>query len=168
MKKLIFFLTIVIITSVAFAQDESTLVKIGDNAPEFTYDAGNGVTKSLSDLKGKVVFINFFATWCPPCRKELPQLQKEIFDVYKDNEDFVLLIFGREQNWKTIDEFKEENKFTMPFYPDLNRKIFSKFATQSIPRNFIIDKEGKIAYSAIGYTEEEFEKLKSALAKELN
>ena len=165
----ILLLSIILTLSISlFAQDESTLVKIGDNAPEFTYDAGNGVRKSLSDLKGKVVFINFFATWCPPCRKELPQLQKEIFDVYKDNEDFVLLIFGREQNWKTIDEFKEDNNFTMPFYPDLNRKIFSKFATQSIPRNFIIDKEGKIAYSAIGYTEEEFEKLKGALAKELN
>ena len=167
MKKILVLLSITLMTSALFSQDENTFVKIGEAAPEFTYDAGEGITKSLSDLKGKVVFINFFATWCPPCRKELPHVQKEIFEIYKDNSDFVMMIFGREQNWKTINEFKDENKFTMPFYPDLNRKIFSKFAKQNIPRNFVIDRDGKIIYSAIGFNEKEFEKLKKGIAEQL-
>ncbi len=150
------------------AQDESTLVKIGGQVPAFTFDAGNGVSKSIADLKGKVVFINFFADWCPPCRAELPHVQKEVYNIYKDNKDFVLLIFGREHDWATVNKFKTENNYTMPFYPDVGRKVFSKFAKQNIPRNFVIGRDGKIIYSAIGFSEAEFGKLKKVLASQLN
>lgn len=139
-----------------FAQDEFTLVKVGENAPDFSFASENGQSKKLSDLKGKVVWINFFATWCGPCRKELPHLQKEVYDKYNNNKDFVLLIFGREHSWEEINKFTLEQNFTMPFYPDKERKIFSLYATQNIPRNFIVDKEGKIAVSSTGFTEKEF------------
>ena len=137
-------------------QDLVTLVKEGDPAPDFSFVNEKGQTLKLSDLKGKVVWINFFATWCGPCRQELPHLQKEVYDKYKNNKDFVLLIFGREHDQTTVDEFKKTQHYTMPFYPDVKRKIFSLYAKQNIPRNFIIGKDGKIAVSSIGYTEKEF------------
>jgi peroxiredoxin len=141
------------------AQDEATLVKVGDKAPNFTIESENGKTKQLSDLKGKVVWINFFATWCPPCRQELPHLQKEVYDKLKSNPNFELIILGREHSWIEINKFKTDNKFNMPFYPDLGRKIFSLYANQNIPRNFIIDKEGKIAVASTGFNEKEFKEI---------
>jgi len=156
MKRL-FLISILFIFSInLFAQDEATLVKVGDKAPNFTIELENGKTKQLSDLKGKVVWINFFATWCPPCRQELPHLQKEVYDKLKNNPNFELIILGREHSWEEINKFKADNKFNMPFYPDMGRKVFSLFAKQNIPRNFIIDKEGKIAVASTGFTEKEF------------
>lgn len=150
---LIFFTTFVI------AQDEATLVKVGDNAPDFSFTTESGKTTKLSDLKGKVVWINFFATWCPPCRKELPHLQKEVYDKLKDNSNFELIILGREHSWEEINKFTSDNNYYMPFYPDNGRKAFSLYAKQNIPRNFIIDKEGNIAVTSIGFNEKEFSEI---------
>ena len=158
--KAFFLLSILLIFSGnSKGQDEATLVKVGDKAPNFTIESENGKTKQLSDLKGKVVWINFFATWCPPCRQELPHLQKEVYDKLKSNPNFELIILGREHSWEEINKFKTDNKFNMPFYPDLGRKVFSLYANQNIPRNFIIDKEGKIAVASTGFSEKEFEEI---------
>jgi len=148
-----------------FAQDKFTIAKEGEQAPDFTFETAPGKTQTLSDLKGKVVWINFFATWCPPCRKELPHLQKEVYDKYVENDDFVLIILGREHSWEEINSFKEEQGFTMPFYPDPERKVFSVYAQQNIPRNFIIDKNGIIALSSIGFNKADFEKIKTKVAE---
>lgn len=142
-----------------FSQDEFTLVKEGQIAPDFSFATENGQTKKLSELKGKVVWINFFATWCGPCRQELPHLQKEVYNKLKNNKNFELIILGREHKWEEINKFKSENKFDMPFYPDIERKVFSLYAKQNIPRNFIIDKEGKIVVASTGFTEKEFDEL---------
>ncbi len=144
---------------ILFAQDEFTLIKQGEKAPDFTFETAPGKTQKLSDLKGKVIWINFFATWCPPCREELPMLQKEIYDKYKNNENFELIILGREQSWDEINKFKKEQGFNMPFYPDTKRDVFSAFAEQNIPRNFIIDKEGNIVTSTVGFEKKEFSKI---------
>jgi len=165
MKRLLLICSLILSTTALFAQDEFTLVKQGEKAPDFSFETAPGKTVKLSELKGKVVWINFFATWCPPCRKELPYLQKEVFDKYKDNKDFVLIILGREHSWDEINKFKAEQNFTMPFSPDPERKVFSVYAKQNIPRNFIIDKEGNIAYSSIGFNEEDFEKTKTTVSE---
>jgi peroxiredoxin len=145
------------------AQDEFTFVKEGQTAPDFTINLEDGHTKSLSDLEGKVVWINFFATWCPPCRKELPHLQEAVFEEFKNRDDFEVLVIGREHSWEEVNKFKTDNNYKLPFYPDSDRKIFSKYAKQNIPRNFVIDKKGKIAVASIGYNEEDFEKIISKL-----
>jgi len=167
-KKLILTSLFTLFIGVLFAQDEFTLIKQGDKAPDFTFEIAPGKTQKLSDLKGKVVWINFFATWCPPCREELPMLQKEIFDKYKNSDDFVLLILGREQNWDEINKFKQEQGFSMPFYPDPERNVFSVYAEQNIPRNFIIDKNGKIVTASIGFEEEEFRQVVKKVESLLN
>lgn len=168
MKHLFLIFFLFFLTFNLLAQDEATLVKVGDKAPNFTIELENGKTKQLSDLKGKVVWINFFATWCPPCRQELPHLQKEVYNKLKNNPNFELIILGREHSWEEINKFKTDNKFNMPFYPDMGRKVFSLYANQNIPRNFIIDKEGKIAVASTGFNEKEFEEIIEKVTALLN
>lgn len=164
MKQLLLISLLFIFTFSLFAQDETTLVKVGEAAPDFTIQLENGKTKSLSDLKGKVVWINFFATWCPPCRKELPVLEKEVYEKYKNNKNFEVLVIGREHSWEEVNMFKADNKFKLPFYPDQERKIFSVYASQNIPRNFIIGKDGKIILESTGFTEKEFAEIVNVVA----
>lgn len=145
--------------------DTTTFTKIGDKAPLFTCRTIDGKVVDLSKLQGKIVMINFFATWCGPCNSELPVLQKNIWDKYKNNTDFVLIILGREHSEKEVQDFVTARKFTMPFAPDPKREIFKLYASQSIPRNVVIGKDGKIIFQSIGYTPEEFVKIEKLLAQ---
>lgn len=159
MKKIVFlFCALLIGFNYSHAQDENTFVKVGDKAPDFSINMEDGSVKKLSDLKGKVVWLNFFATWCPPCRKELPHLEKEVYKKFK-GQDLEVLVVGREHDWATVNKFKTDNNYVLPFYPDPKREIFAKYAKQSIPRNFIIDKDGKIAIASIGFNETEFKEI---------
>lgn len=150
-----------------YAQEETTFIELSDDVPAFDFEKIPGVKQNISEFKGKLVLITFFATWCGPCRKELPRIQSEIFNKYRKNPNFEILIFGREHNWDEVNEFKAENKFTMPFSPDHDRKIYSKFAGQYIPRNFLISPEGKILFSSIGFDENDFKLLKEMIACKL-
>ena len=154
--------------SFSYAQEETTFVKLSDQVPSFDFEKSPGVMQNISDFKGKLVLITFFATWCGPCRKELPHIQSDIFNKYKKIPNFELLIFGREHSWAEVNKFKAGNKFTMPFYPDPERKIYSKFASQYIPRNFLISPEGKVLFSSIGFEEKDFESLKEMIDAQLH
>lgn len=165
-KEFTLILILAIISAGLSAQDQFTLAKPGDPAPDFTIAMEDGSKKKLSDLKGKVIWINFFATWCAPCRKELPHLEKEVYKKFKDNKNFEVLVIGREHDWATVNKFKADNNYVLPFYPDPQRDIFSKYAKQNIPRNFIIDKNGKIVVASTGFQEKEFREIISKV-KEL-
>lgn len=169
MKKLILLLFIYFaaIAFVTAQTDSTTLTKIGDKAPVFSCTVIDGKIFDLSKTKGKVIMINFFATWCGPCNAELPVLQNNIWNKYKDNPSFQLIILGRQHTEKEVSDFVKSKNFTMPFAPDPNREIYKLYATQFIPRNVIIGKNGKIIFQSIGYTEEEFKKIEELLAKEL-
>ena len=148
---------------IGFTQEETTLVKKAEPVPEFSFEKSPGKNQSINGLKGKIVLITFFATWCGPCRQELPHIQSDIFNKYKNDPNFEILIFGREHNWEEVNKFKADNKFSMPFYPDPERKIYAKFAGQYIPRNFLISPEGKVIYSSIGFNEKDFKELKELI-----
>lgn len=167
MHKLFFIIIVLFAATTMFAQDAATSVKVGDLAPDFEIKMEDGSLKKLSDLRGKVVWLNFFADWCPPCRKELPHLEKEVFEHFK-KQAFEVLVIGREHDWETVKKFKESNQYKMNFYPDPQREIFSKYAEQNIPRNFIVDKDGKIAVASTGFTEAEFQKLIEKVGELLN
>jgi len=147
--------------------DSTTLTKIGDIAPAFRCRTIDGKSIEISKLKGKVIMVNFFATWCPPCNLELPVLQKKIWDKYRNNPDFVLIILGREHTEADVRAFVTKKNFTMPFAPDPKREIFNLYATQNIPRNVIIGKDGKILFQATGFSEEEFSKIEKLIAEKL-
>jgi peroxiredoxin len=139
--------------------DPNDIIKVGDEMPPFSIVMENGTKINAADYKGKVILVTLFATWCPPCLKELPQVQKQIWDVYKDNPDFQLLVVGREHNEADLKKFNEKRGFTFPLYPDKNRSIFSSFAKNAIPRNYLIGKDGKVVYTSKGYTPAEFAEL---------
>jgi thiol-disulfide isomerase/thioredoxin len=147
--------------------DPDVKVKPGDKVPYFHFEESPGIRKNIYGYKGKVVLILFFATWCGPCREELPHAEKDIFNRYSGRDDFAMLIFGREHDRATVDRFKSDYHYNMPFFPDQHREIYSKFANQGIPRSFLIGKDGKILAVHLGYNTEDFEKLKHEVDKAL-
>lgn len=143
----------------AQTSDGGWKVPLNAASPAFAVPKKDGTSIASSDLKGKVVLLNFFATWCPPCREELPRLQKEIWEKYKDNPKFELMVLAREQDWNKIDPFVAEHKYSLPFYPDLKRNVFGLFADQGIPRNVVLDAQGNVIYQSLGYEKKEFDQL---------
>ncbi len=85
--------------------DTTTFTRLGDKAPAFICKRIDNKTIDISKLQGKIVLINFFATWCGPCNQELPILQKNIWDKYKNNPNFELIILGREHSEKEVSDF---------------------------------------------------------------
>lgn len=166
-----FLLTTVVLLSalaLSYSQDDaSTLTKVGDKAPLFTCRTIDGRTIDIGKLQGKIILVNFFATWCGPCNLELPVLQKNVWEKYKSRTDFELVILGREHSEAEVKKFVTDKKFAMPFAPDPDRKVFSLYATQSIPRNVVIGKDGRIIFQSIGFTPEEFRELEKILADNL-
>ena len=133
----------------------STLINQGDKAPDFTVEMVNGEQITLSKLKGKVVLINFWATWCPPCRQELTHVQKEIIDHFK-GQDFVFLPISRGEKKDVVMAFREKQGYTFPMGLDPKQEIYKKYASNYIPRNFVVDKNGKVIYVSVGFEPAEF------------
>lgn len=153
----------------SFAQDdlkETTLINVGDNLPEFTAKALAGTDISSADLKGKVALINFWATWCGPCKAEMPLMQKEIFEKIKDK-NFVMAAISRGEETGLVKRFIELNKYTFPIYLDKETTVYKLFASKYIPRNFVIGKDGKVKWSSIGFRQEEFDEMIKVINKEL-
>jgi peroxiredoxin len=145
---------------------ESTLTKIGQQVPEFGWTTLDGQKFDTKTLHGKVVLLNFFATWCGPCMEEMPHLQKDVFHRFKDK-NFVMVSIGREHNDAELKEFQKKREFTIPIAADPERKIYGRFATQYIPRNYVIAADGKIAFQSVGYNQQEFKQMLTVIEKEL-
>ena len=146
------------IASAQSQEDEikaTTLINVGDKAPDFTVEMFDGEQVTLSKLKGKVVLINFWATWCPPCRQELTHVQKEIIDHFK-GQDFVFLPISRGEKKSVVEAFRQKQGYTFPMGLDPKQEVYKKYATNYIPRNFVVGKDGKVIYVSVGFEPAEF------------
>lgn len=146
--------------------ESTTLVKAGDTAPDFTVELFDGSQVTLSSLRGKVVLLNFWATWCPPCRQELTRVQEEIIDRFA-GKPFVFLPVSRGEKRETVASFREKTGYTFPMGLDSARTVYDRYASNYIPRNFLIDKEGKVVLATVGYDDGEFDDLIRTIEKTL-
>ena len=163
MKKLMMLCLMLVAVITMQAQE----LKVGDALPKFELKSSVYGDVKPADLKGKVVLVSLFATWCGPCQKELAEVQSTLWPKYKDNKDFVMLVIGREHTDEDLQKYNERKKFTFPLYPDPKREVFSLFAEKSIPRAYLFGKDGKLIYSSVGYTAEEFQKLMETIESAL-
>jgi len=148
-------------------QEATTIMKPGALVPNFSLTTLDGMKIQLSELKGKTVFLNFFALSCPICLKELPELEKHIWQKYKNDKNIVILCVGREETNEKLIAFRDKNRYTFPIAADIDRSVYSLFGTKYIPRNIIIDKEGKLVFTEVGYNKEKFESLIEKIESEL-
>ena len=168
MKKVTLFCVAALFSLLSFAQnDKGDIVKTGDKMPAFTLTSTVNGTVNSADLKGKVVLINIFATWCGPCQSELAEVQKTLWPKYKDNKDFRMIVIGREHTDEELTAYNKRKEFTFPLYPDPKREVTNKFASQYIPRSYLINKEGKVISATVCYQKEEMDKLTKEIDKAL-
>ena len=146
--------------------EQATIVKDGQKAPNFEVQMFDGSTIKLSDLKGKVVLLNFWATWCPPCRAELARVEKDIIEKFK-GEPFVFIPVSRGEKRETGAAFREKMGYTFPMGLDTDNSIYKLYAETYIPRNFLIGKDGKVVKASVGYDEAEFAELIKLIEKEI-
>jgi len=144
----------------------TSLVHVGDPVPDFVLVDADGRTFSTADAKGKVVLINFFATWCGPCLMELPHIE-EIWGEYRDRESFQLLVIGREESMDSVRAFRSKNGFSFPIAPDPVRDVYALFAKELIPRAIVVSPDGVIVYSQVGFDERDLANLKSVLMQQM-
>ena len=143
------------------------LVKVGDTAPDFTLELTDGSAFTLSEQRGKIVMLQFTAGWCGVCRKEMPFIERDIWQRHKDNSDFVLVGLDREETKEQIEAFIKKVGTTYPIAMDTNADVFASYALRNsgITRNVLIDKEGKIVMLTRLFNEEEFKSLVERIDK---
>jgi peroxiredoxin len=134
-------------------------------APELILTDLSGETVSLNDYRGSVVLVNLWATWCPPCQEEMPELQA--FYEKHQAEDFVLIGIDQEETVEVVKPFVARYGLTFPVWLDENYQAGKKLKTESLPSSFVIDDTGKVRLMWFGGVTEQFlEKYVTKLIKE--
>lgn len=142
------------------------IVKIGQQIPDFSMTTTDGKTIRTSDLKGKVVMLQFTASWCSVCRKEMPHIESEIWKKYRKNPNFALYGIDLDEPIEKVEKFAKEVPVTYPLALDPKGEIFYQFAEKNagVTRNVIVDKTGKIVFMTRLYKEDEFQEMKKVIS----
>lgn len=157
-----FFVLAIILSVSAYSYDlrnqsTETNVKVtlkDDKAPEFSLKSVDGKTVKLSDYKGKVVIIDFWATWCPPCRKGIPDLIS-IQNEFKDKVVIIGISLDREKTIKDVPGFVKNNGINYPVVYGDDKVVIDYGGIQSIPTSFVVDKNGTVVDMHVGLVSKE-------------
>tara|TARA_B100001250_G_C19773000_1_gene778120 strand:+ start:251 stop:766 length:516 start_codon:yes stop_codon:yes gene_type:complete len=169
MKKILFFF--ILFPLINLSQDNrGYIIDIGDVAPIFKTTTSNGAVFDLEKELGKVIMLQFTASWCSVCIKEMPFIESEIWDLYKDRDDFCLVGIDRGEDIETIKKLISKTQITYPICLDKKSEIFELYAKKKagITRNVIIDKNGKIAFLTRLFERNEFNEMKHEIDQLLN
>lgn len=136
--------------AVVYLNQTAVAPLVGRIAPDFTLAATDGRTFTLSSLRGKPVVINFWATWCPPCRKEMPELE-QLWQRYGSGEELVLLGLDQAEDVATIEQFRREvANVTFPILLDRKTDVAREYGVKALPTTFFIDRDGRIQDVKLG------------------
>ena len=138
-----------------------SLVSFSNNAkaPDFNLKDQYGVVHSLENYKGKVIFLNFWATWCPPCKKEMPDVES-IYKEYEENKKDVVILGVNSEKENEAKKFLKDKGYTFPTVIDENSEVMRKYFIQAFPTSFVIDKEGNVyGYVMGGLTKEQIKQV---------
>mgnify|MGYP001810294202 CR=1 FL=1 len=176
-KLLLFTLSLILVSQNVSSQDKSITnqdnrgytVRVGDSAPDFEIEMLNGEKIKLSSLKGKVVMLQFTASWCSVCRKEMPYIESDIWQKNKSNKDFVLYGIDFKEDADVTAGFIKSMNITYPVTLDVSGDKFGLFTEPGagVTRNVIIDRTGKIIMLTRLYDTEEFQTMVKLIDNEL-
>lgn len=124
------------------------MVALDRPAPEFTVKDRSGQVHRLSDFRGKVVLINFWATWCPPCIEEMPSMESLRQEM--DDTQLKIMALSVDDSWEPIDAFLEKSPYGFGIYADFQEKVAKLYGTHMIPETYIVDKQGVILCKVTG------------------
>ena len=125
------------------------VVKPGELAPNFQLRDMEGRIVSLSDLRGKVVLLNFWATWCGPCRVEMPAMER-LYRAY-DRKDFEILAVSTDAQGVAVTRpFQQENKLTFPILHDADFRVGLSYGARTLPMTFMVDRQGVVRHHIFG------------------
>ena len=166
MKKITFFILVVSIALFIAGCGESQVASVGKPAPDFDTVDLQGNVWSLSKLRGKVVFVNFWATWCAPCREEMPAMQRLYVKMPKDKFEMIAL-FNNDKS-EVAKNFVAKLGITFPILSDEFNFAGTKYGLTGLPETFIVDKQGVIREKYIGPAEWDSPEFVSMLKKYIN
>jgi len=141
------------------------ILKPGDQLPDIELFLANGKKVTKAELKGKVVMLQFTASWCVVCRREMPHIEEEIWQKHKNNPEFMLIGVDLDEPLEKVENFARDMKITYPLALDPGGKIFYTFAAKGagVTRNVIIDKNGRIVFLTRLFKEDEFNEMKEVI-----
>ena len=165
----------IICSSLCAQVDRGYIVEVGDKAPLFTAKTIDGQIIDIEKSIGKVIMLKFTASWCGVCMHEMPVIEEEVWQKYKDNEDFIMIALTKDtdkkpQREKEIKTIIEKTRVTYPIGIDYNSKIFNMFAEKKagVTRSIIIDQNGDIAFLTRLFEASEFNEMKNTINKLLS
>jgi thiol-disulfide isomerase/thioredoxin len=166
MKKLAFLIMTGWLVLLIAGCGESPVASVGKPAPNFDTIDLNGDIWSLSKLKGQVVFINFWATWCAPCREEMPSMQRLYAKLPKDK--FKMIALYNRDKPAIVKDFVAKLGITLPILDDQENIIGKRYGLTGLPETFIVDKQGVIREKFIGPAEWDTPRFVAMLTKYIN
>ncbi|MCH8904600.1 MAG: TlpA family protein disulfide reductase [Bacteroidetes bacterium] len=171
MRGLIYTISILLISHLTHAQlpdARGYIVKVGDVVPNIEFELIDGTTTSIDDLRGKVIMLQFTASWCKVCREEMPHIEKEVWKVFKD-QGLVIIGVDRDEPLEKVISFAKQMGVTYPMSLDPGANIFGVFADKKagVTRNVIINAKGEIIFLTRLFEKAEFNEMKEVIEAEL-